>query len=104
LTGSEVRLDNLGGGRYSLTLKGEDHTIGNLLSKTLLSMEEISFAYYEQPHPLEDKIVIYFQLRDQKGDPITVLLKALDRILVVNEEFKKLYLRTLESKGLKIED
>jgi DNA-directed RNA polymerase subunit L len=103
VTGS-VSLEDLGGGKYVLVLKGEDHTIGNLLSKTLLSMEEVAFAYYEQPHPLEDRIVVYLQLKDAGGDPVIVLLRALDRILEVNEEFRELYLKALEDKGLRIED
>lgn len=104
MAGEEVTLEELGGGRYRLTLRGEDHTIGNLLSKTLLSMEEVALAYYEQPHPLEDRIIVFFQLKDPSGDPLVVLSRALDRILEVNEEFKRLYLKALEEKGLKIED
>jgi len=99
-----VSLEDLGDGKYALTLKGEDHTIGNLLSKTLLSMDEVALAYYEQPHPLVDKIVVYFKLKEAGGDPVAVLLRALDRILEVNEEFKELYLKALEDKGLKVED
>ncbi len=104
MTNTDVGLEVLGEGKYRLTMKGEDHSVGNLLSKTLLSMEDVAFAYYEQPHPLEDRIVVYFQLKDPKGDPIAVLLKALDRILEVNDEFRRLYLKALESKGLRVED
>jgi DNA-directed RNA polymerase, subunit L len=99
-----VSLEDLGSGKYMLVLKGEDHTLGNLLSKTLLSMEEVASAYYEQPHPLEDRIVVYFKLKDASGDPVAILLRALDRILEVNEEFKELYLKALEDKGLRVED
>lgn len=99
-----VRLESLGGGKYRLIVRGEDHTIGNLLAKTLLSMQDVAFAYYEQPHPLEDRIVVFFHLKDPNGNPLDVLSKALDLILEVNEEFKRLYLKALEAKGLKIED
>jgi DNA-directed RNA polymerase II subunit RPB11/DNA-directed RNA polymerase subunit L len=104
LAGSNVSLEALGNGRYRLTITGEDHTIGNLLSRTLLSMDEVAFAYYEQPHPLEDRIVVYLQLKEPDGDPVVVLLRALDRILEVNEEFKRLYLEALRDKGLEVED
>ena len=100
---SGVKLEDLGGGKYRLVLEGEDHTIGNLLAKTLLSMDDVAFAYYEQPHPLENRIVVFFQLKKPEVNPVEVLTKALDLILEVNEEFKRLYLKALEAKGLKLE-
>ncbi|MEM0366659.1 MAG: RpoL/Rpb11 RNA polymerase subunit family protein [Acidilobaceae archaeon] len=100
---SKIQLEDLGGGKYKLTIWGEDHSIGNILSKTLLSMEEVSFSYYEQPHPLEEYIIVFIHLRDEKTSIKDVLMKALDRILEVNNEFRELYLKALREKGLSIE-
>ncbi|MFN4046536.1 MAG: RpoL/Rpb11 RNA polymerase subunit family protein [Acidilobaceae archaeon] len=100
---SKVKLQSLGGGRYELTIYGEDHTIGNLLAKTLLSMDEVEFAYYEKPHHLEDRIVVFINLKDPEADPVNVLAKALDKILRVNSKFRKLYVEALKAKGLTVE-
>lgn len=97
-----VSIKDLGEDKYMITIVGEDHSLGNLLTKILLSMSEVKFSYYEHPHPLDDKIVLYVHL--EKGKDIKkVLLKAAEQALQINEEFKELFLKALEKKGRRLE-
>jgi len=49
-------------GLIEITIKNEDHTLGNLMGsylKQLYVPTELSFATYKKPHPLEDHIIVY---------------------------------------------
>ena len=63
---------------YMLTVRGEDHTIGNLLQGMLYKRwirdglgKEVSYIGYYQPHPLENHIVIKVK-SSVAGDDIRV--------------------------------
>ena len=45
----------------SFVLAVEDHTIGNLLRMQLLRYDDVLFAGYRMPHPLENRIVVRVQ-------------------------------------------
>ncbi|MEN3000140.1 MAG: RpoL/Rpb11 RNA polymerase subunit family protein [Acidilobaceae archaeon] len=89
--------------KYIVTIEGEDHSMGNLLARTLLSMKEVKFAYYEQPHPLEEKIVIFVELRSERTSIKKVLLRALEIIEKTNKEFRSKLLEEAQRKGLELE-
>ncbi len=83
-------------------VEGEDHTLGNLLEKLLLSDDRVSFASYENPHPLENKIVITIVT---KGEPPDKLLKeALERVIEMTRGFREDYLKALERAGIRLEE
>lgn len=84
-------------------IEGEDHTLGVLLEKTLTGLEGVKLAYYESPHPLEDKIIVYVET-DGSIKPREALKRALERIIEMNEEFKRLYLEKLKEKGADYSD
>ncbi len=80
-------------------IEGEDHTLGNLLEKTLAGIEGVTLAYYEVPHPLENSIVVLVNT-DGSVRPRDALRKALQRIISMNEEFRRLYLEALGGRGV----
>ncbi|MEB2836547.1 MAG: RNA polymerase [Desulfurococcales archaeon] len=83
-------------------IEGEDHTLGNLLEKLLVGDDRVSFASYENPHPLENKIVVTIVT---KGEPPDKLLReALERIIEMAREFREDYLKALERAGIRLEE
>ena len=42
----------------TVTIQKEDHTIANLLRQQLLTQDEVRFAGYQMPHPLEHKFLL----------------------------------------------
>ena len=58
---------------YDLTIKGEDHTLGNLITKELQSLYQgpqsvvknlLGFVSYKKPHPLKDEILFRLKVRE----------------------------------------
>jgi DNA-directed RNA polymerase subunit L len=58
--------NNLNGTTGEIIIVNENHTIGNLLSYGLQKHKNIKFAGYNMPHLLEEKIVIHYELIDEK--------------------------------------
>ncbi|GAB6147620.1 DNA-directed RNA polymerase subunit L [Stetteria hydrogenophila] len=84
-------------------IEGEDHTLGNLLEKTLTTLDGVVVAYYEAPHPLEDKIILYIET-DGSVKPREALRKALEKILEMNKTFRTLYLEKLKARRVDYSD
>ena len=91
-------------GKYMVEIEGEDHTIGNLLAEKLREHEKVGIAYYEEPHPLENRIVVFFALKDVEADPTRVLAEALEGALKDVEALRKAYVEALKSRGVGVED
>nr|GMD67503.1 DNA-directed RNA polymerases II, IV and V subunit 11 [Ipomoea batatas] len=51
----------------TLTIEREDHTIGNILRMQLHRDENILFAGYKLPHPLQYKITLRIQTASQSS-------------------------------------
>ncbi|KAH6758403.1 DNA-directed RNA polymerase [Perilla frutescens var. frutescens] len=51
----------------TFTIEREDHTIGNILRMQLHSDENVLFAGYKLPHPLQYKILIRIQTTSQSS-------------------------------------
>lgn len=62
-----------------IEVEGETHTLGSMLSKELLSMDEVSIAYYLQEHPLKNVIKLYLKTKEGVS-AIDVLEKAVERL------------------------
>ncbi len=90
-------------GRYVIEVRGEDHTLGNLLTSKLNSMKEVNLAYYEIPHPLEDLMVIYIDA-DPKADVKSLLIKAAEQALEELGLFKRMLIDQLREKGVEVEN
>ena len=97
----EVVISRVGEGKYEVRIKGEDHTLGNLINWALMESGLAKFSYYEVPHPLNDEIVIFMDIGD--NDPKETLMRALEKALEVNSRFRDIYLKALREKGIEIE-
>ena len=64
-------------------IRGEDHTIGNLLRSKVMQLDDVEFCGYSLPHPSEAKL----HIRIQNIEGVTLLL-----LMLLNMElFKKLF-------------
>jgi DNA-directed RNA polymerase subunit L len=71
-----------------IEIEGETHTLGSMLSKELLLMEEVDVAYYDQEHPLKNVIKLY--VKTKKGySPFDILEKAVERLKNKLDEIEK---------------
>ena len=84
-------------GKY--LIKGEDHSLGSLLEVVLLSLKGVESAHYENPHPLSDTIRVVVRT-DGSIRPREALLRALEKIEELADEFLELYRRELEKRGV----
>ena len=87
---------------YVVEVEGEDHTLGNLIVSKLLELGLADLAYYEMPHPLEDKLIIYVNTREGV-DVKEALVKAAEEALRENEEFRRLLLEELKKKSVEVD-
>ncbi len=87
---------------YELEMIGEDDSIGNLLATYLESMDEVQLSYYNKPHPLENKIIVYVKLKKEQ-DIAKVVEKAVNKILEDLEDFRNKYIKALKKIGVRLE-
>ena len=87
---------------YIVEVEGEDHTLGNLIVSKLLELGLADLAYYEMPHPLEDKLIIYVNTREGV-DIKEALSKAAKEALRENEEFRRLLFKELKKRNIDVE-
>ena len=50
----------------TLTIREEDHTLGNALRHHLLKDKSVKFSGYKRPHPLEHLIEVRVQTNGEK--------------------------------------
>lgn len=67
---------------------GEDHTLGNLVAKEALNHSSVTYASYNIPHPLQDRLLIYIAVKEG-SDPIEVLKEVCERIKSYLNDFKR---------------
>lgn len=75
-----------------LQIDGEDHTLGNLLSGLLRSIDGVVYASYYQPHPLVQSIIVKVMTN---GDlkPLDAVKKAIERA----EEYTSKFIEEVKS-------
>lgn len=56
-----------------LEIRGEDHTLGNILMREALRHPDVEYASYRIPHPLRD--IMEFTLVVKEGADISTVLK-----------------------------
>ncbi|MDP8003253.1 MAG: RpoL/Rpb11 RNA polymerase subunit family protein [Caldisphaera sp.] len=100
---NEINISKTEQGVYKIEIKGEDHTMGNLLANILQTLDGVNIAYYEVPHPLEDRIFLYMDL-NEGINPIEKIKEALNKIKEINSDFKNRYLFKSKEKGLEVEE
>lgn len=68
-------IEKLEGNELKVRVKGETHTLGNLIAKELQKRSDVELAYYAVEHPLERNVVFYVKTRGA-ADPLEVFLEA----------------------------
>mmetsp|Transcript_9198 Transcript_9198/g.21339 ORF Transcript_9198/g.21339 Transcript_9198/m.21339 type:complete len:125 (-) Transcript_9198:305-679(-) len=63
-----------------VVIEREDHTLGNMLRMQLLDEEQVLFAGYRVPHPLEPAIQLKIQTRSDKPGPTKVVHAAIENL------------------------
>ncbi len=81
-----------------IELEGEDHTLGNLLAKTMLREKGVTYAGYRIEHPLRPKLVIEVTT-DGSISPVEAVRRAVAKILEINKKFQEQFLQLLEEAG-----
>lgn len=67
----------------------QDQTLGNLLKTELLeNKEQVLFAGYFKPHPLENQVKIKIQTTD-RVHPVRVLSETIQNIRAKNESLQR---------------
>jgi len=79
---------------FEFMIKGERHTLPNLLKTKLLDEPEVEFVAYKLNHPMDNDSV--FVLRTKSKDPKKVLLDALKKIDSDLDEFTKAVKKSLK--------
>ena len=77
-----------------LEIEGVGHSLCNLLQKKLLEDENVDLAGYDVPHPLADKAILYVKMRGS-SKPQTALIKAVNKTLKINEDFRTSLIKSL---------
>jgi len=72
--------------RLELEVEGEDHSLLNLLTKTMLKLDHVKLAAYRIDHPLVGKPVIIVET-DGKISPAEAIKEGLEEIKKLSKEF-----------------
>ena len=72
--------------RLELEVEGEDHSLLNLLTKTMLKMGHVKLAAYRIDHPLVGRPVIIVET-DGEISPAEAIKKGLEEIKKSSKEF-----------------
>ncbi|MET1159387.1 MAG: RpoL/Rpb11 RNA polymerase subunit family protein [Thermoprotei archaeon] len=70
-----------------LEIRGEDHTLGNLLVKEALRHPKVEYAAYRIPHPLQDRMEIYIATT-KDANIKDIIREVIDSIRKYLNEFK----------------
>jgi DNA-directed RNA polymerase subunit L len=83
----EIRLISKTDRELVLEIKGEEHTLGNMLMKEALRHPGVEHAAYRVPHPLRD--IMEFTIVVKDGYDISKVLKeVIDRLRAEISEFR----------------
>ena len=83
----EIRLVSKTNRELVLEIKGEDHTLGNMLMKEALRHPGVEYAAYRIPHPLRDIMEFTIVVKDGY-DMSKVLKEVIDRLRAEISEFR----------------
>ena len=72
-----------------LEITGENETMLNPITETLLQNEDVDYASYIADHPESNKRRLY--IRVKKGEPIELLKKALKQVESELKDFEKTF-------------
>lgn len=72
--------------RIELVLRGEDHTMANLIVKLAIRKPHVTYAAYRIDHPLVGEPIVIIAT-DGKRDPLDVLSEVMMDIVKLSDEF-----------------
>jgi DNA-directed RNA polymerase subunit L len=77
----DIKIERTGKNRLRFIVKGEDHTLGNLIQHALMEDENIESAGFHVSHPLLKEMI--FEVRFKQGirKPINLIAKDLERFI-----------------------
>ena len=78
-----------------MELYGEDHTLANLLAKTLIRQPHVKYASYRIDHPLVSNPIVVV-ITDGKIRPRDAIKECIVELLKLNEEFREEFKKVLE--------
>lgn len=84
----EVEVERMEPNRLTVKVKGEDHTVFNVLVEELNRDEHVVFAAYKQLHLLTGEYMLTV-VTDGEEEPLTALRSACERL-------KDIYVRLLD--------
>ena len=71
-----------------IIVNNEDHTLGNLITRGLQTHDKISFAGYNLPHPLANKVHFHYKLKS--GNIVKILEDVVEYYLELFKAIEKL--------------
>ncbi len=90
----EIEVKKVSEKEIVVIVRGEGHTLGNLLAKQAMMHPHVVFASYRIPHPLQDRMEISIAV-DENYSVDKALKEIVDAIKTTLEEFKKKLEETL---------
>ncbi len=72
-----------------IVVKGDGHTLGNLIAKSALKHPEVEIAAYSIKHPLKGESVIRVVVK-KGSDPLKVLKEVLEELIQLNRKLLEL--------------
>ncbi len=90
-----VKILKQGENHLELEIKGEDHTLCNLLKKALLKNKDVVFAGYKIEHPLLSEPHLYISTNGNVS-PKEVMTNTVVRLKSLLNEFKEHFSKAVE--------
>ncbi|KAG9301765.1 hypothetical protein G9A89_003312 [Geosiphon pyriformis] len=78
----------------TFVIEKEDHTIGNLIRYQLLKENQVTFAGYKMPHPLEHIVTVKVQTVKETA-PETMMAKALNDLIGLTGHLRQKFVEEL---------
>ncbi|MBC7114570.1 MAG: DNA-directed RNA polymerase subunit L [Archaeoglobi archaeon] len=91
----EVKIISKTDNELKMEIRGEDHTLLNLLRTNLLEYPSVEEVWYDISHPMVSHPVLYLRTKDE--DPIELLKKVLN---VIKEDLDELDRNFREALGI----
>ncbi|MBC7110457.1 MAG: DNA-directed RNA polymerase subunit L [Archaeoglobi archaeon] len=91
----EVKIISKNDNELKMEIRGEDHTLLNLLRTNLLEYPSVEEVWYDIAHPMVSNPVLYLKTKDE--DPLELLKKVLK---VLKEDLNELERDFREALGI----
>lgn len=97
---SKVTITQVSKNTITVAIKGEDHTLGNVVRYLLSKNKQVEFAGYNIPHPSENVLHLRVQTK-QDVDCKQVLVETLKNLKTIcdnlEEKYKQLFSQAMDT-------